>query len=275
MVWLKELCKAICATSIADTEGGTTTVVFVAFSNEEALKALCFWAKDMMRCSLSPRLADFNKDDVPTYLDAMRREASKKELLEKDTPKPPKKLMDVTKYCTWARELVTYLARLRGVDGTHLSYVVCQNQNPIHAGAADDLEALIKSAPLHGPSFVVDNKRIHEILKSLILKGPAYAWMLQYDRDRDGRSAYLALDSHFMAHFMGDVQRNSLKQATYESIERATFNGGRNSNFHNYLNIHQEAHNDLALYSKPVPEAKKVCDFLSGIKATHHDVIAQ
>jgi hypothetical protein len=56
-----------------------------------------------------------------------------------------------------------------------------------------------------------------------------------------------------------------MKTAAYASIKRAEYKGAKNFDFDLYKRIHTQAHADLKRYGKPVPEMKKVKDFLDGI----------
>jgi hypothetical protein len=56
------------------------------------------------------------------------------------------------------------------------------------------------------------------------------------------------------------------KQECYEAIAKATYQGARrNFDFNAYVTIHQKAHQDLIRLGEPIPENKKVWDFLQGI----------
>ena len=56
-----------------------------------------------------------------------------------------------------------------------------------------------------------------------------------------------------------------MKTAAYASIKRTEYKGAKNFDFDLYKCIHTQAHADLKRYGKPVPEMKKVKDFLDGI----------
>jgi hypothetical protein len=56
------------------------------------------------------------------------------------------------------------------------------------------------------------------------------------------------------------------KQECYDSISKAIYKGNtRTFNFTTYVSIHQQAHQDLIHLYEPVPENKKVRDFLHAI----------
>jgi hypothetical protein len=56
------------------------------------------------------------------------------------------------------------------------------------------------------------------------------------------------------------------KQECYEAISNASYQGTKcHFEFDMYVAIHQQAHQDLVCLGGPVPENKKVRDFLQGI----------
>ncbi len=60
--------------------------------------------------------------------------------------------------------------------------------------------------------------------------------------------------------------KNRLKSSAYKMIQKANYQGPRrNFDFTNYVTIHQRAHEHLARFGEPVPELKKVRDFLDDI----------
>ncbi|MFN9981370.1 MAG: hypothetical protein ACK53Y_15705, partial [bacterium] len=57
-----------------------------------------------------------------------------------------------------------------------------------------------------------------------------------------------------------------MKSSAYKMIQRANYQGPRrNFEFSTYVSIHQRAHEHLSRFGEPVPELKKVRDFLDGI----------
>ncbi len=56
------------------------------------------------------------------------------------------------------------------------------------------------------------------------------------------------------------------KQECYQAIAKANYQGPRrNYDFSTYVAVHQQAHQDLLRLEEPIPENKKVRDFLAGI----------
>jgi len=129
----------------------------------------------------------------------------------------------------------------------------------------DHNERLINMTTLTGPWFELDNQHIFEEFKALILKGPGWKFIKAYDRTKNCRGAVLAL--HRQCEGISAVQTR--KAAAYAKIASARYSGQkRQFSFDSYVEIHQEAHNTLSDLEEPVPETKKVTDFLAGITDT-------
>jgi len=63
-------------------------------------------------------------------------------------------------------------------------------------------------------------------------------------------------------HFDGPGSNIRLKAAAYAAIKRSEYKDAKNFDYELYRRIHTQAHSDLARYGEPVPETKKVKDFL-------------
>jgi len=58
-------------------------------------------------------------------------------------------------------------------------------------------EQLTKTVPLYGPDFIIDNGNVYDILKGVILAGPAWPWMQEHNKKRDGHKAWKSLITHY------------------------------------------------------------------------------
>jgi hypothetical protein len=73
------------------------------------------------------------------------------------------------------------------------------------------------------------------------------------------------LKSH-IGYYEGDSAKTRSKQKCYDSIAKANYQGPRKTfDFSCYVAIQQNAHQDLICLNEPIPENKKVRDFLNGI----------
>ncbi len=106
---------------------------------------------------------------------------------------------------------------------------------------------------LEGDWFLLDNQRVYDEFKALVLKGPGWGFIKTYNRCKDGRNAVLALCC-------------PRKTSAYAAISNARYSGQKKTfPFARYVKIHQTAHIMLEELGEPVPETKKVTDFLAGI----------
>jgi len=120
----------------------------------------------------------------------------------------------------------------------------------------------VECAVLIGPEYNANNGLVYDLLQSLTIKGPAWTWINMFQATRDGQNAWKLL----LNYYEGDSAKTRGKQECYDSILKAIYQGNRrNFTFNNYVTIHQQAHQDLARLGEPVPENKKVRDFLNGI----------
>ena len=80
-------------------------------------------------------------------------------------------------------------------------------------------------------------------------------------RTKDRCEAYLSVQ-----HQTTGTAANTLqKKIAYNQIETTKYNGCGHFTFQAYVHCHQKAHNTLADLEEPVPETKKVTDFMYDI----------
>jgi hypothetical protein len=128
-----------------------------------------------------------------------------------------------------------------------------------HNAVYEDHDAqLVATTLLQGDWFTLDNHRIYDELKNLIVKGPGWSCIKGFDRNKDYRIAVLALKRQCE----GTPAAQSRKAAAYARFASAKYYNGqkRGFTFDNYFELHLSAHSTLAGLDKPVPEMKKVTD---------------
>ena len=184
-----------------------------------------------------------------------------------DLVKEPESFKQNTKWREFIKCFSTFLKHTKGQCNFSLSYVICNNTtaDELEGDPEDTFETIDNYeeaiVPLVGPHFDIDNHMVFDSLKSRLLNGPAWTWIQDFDSRRDGRSAWKALQ----AHYEGVGGQIRMKTAAYASIKWAEYKGAKNFDFDLYKKIHTQAHADLKQYGEPVPETKKVKDFLDGI----------
>jgi hypothetical protein len=120
---------------------------------------------------------------------------------------------------TWklfAKALETYLGQLLGSGHIPLHYII---QHQAHYGPntqfTNEQEQAIALAPLVGYASVYDNTKVYIIIKQLVLEGRGRSYILPFDSNADGRSAWLAV----IDHFEGDGFRNCNVEDAYCMLE--------------------------------------------------------
>jgi len=104
---------------------------------------------------------------------------------------------------------------------------------------------------------------VFDFLKTWTINGPAYPWMKQYSVTRNSRASWLAL----LAYYEGTAARDRVKEAAYAAIVNVKYHSARKKfSFETYINIHQEAYQDLRQNDEIIPEDKCVRDLLMGIR---------
>jgi len=236
--------------------------VLVRQSSQNFLHALRYWVVRQTRLQ-----EEFSSQDFT--LDVMRHALERWQLSSEDVPddliKPPDDFKANTKWREFRESFLTFMKHTKGHADFPLSYVLREQDIADNEEVFETQEALEEATiPLQGNAYDKDNNAVFDSLKSRLLNGPAWTWIQDFDRRRDGRGAWKALQSHFEG--VGGQIR--LKTAAYASIKRAEYKGAKNFDFDLYKRIHTQAHADLKRYGEPVPETKKVKDFLDGITET-------
>jgi hypothetical protein len=242
---------------------GNVTFPFLVI---RCLKAMHSWPGEFKRTDRALSAGLFAGAIITTAvlrhsLDAMRAMTQEDEDITK-----PKELMDLTSWEKFWEQWRSYMGRLRGAAKCPLLYVFKDHQlvDPtMHQVQYNDHDkCLVNTTSLTGPWFEVDNHRVYDKFKALVLKGPGWSFIKAYDRAKNGRGAVLAL----RRQYKGTSAVQSRKALAYAKIRSASYSRQKRTfTFDNYVEAHQEAHNTLADLNEPVPKTKKVTDFLAGI----------
>ena len=235
--------------------------LFIPFGAQQAIHAIQFWANHMYILG-RPYDANLVTAELAAEWDEKRRieaEAPK----ASDIVKAPEVFKKETNWKSWKERLHTYLNSQIGQASIPLSYIIRNDDLPMEGQVyATTHEELVTCAILFGPEFNINNGTVYDFLQSLTLNGPAWSWINTYQRARNGRAAWKAL----VAYYEGDAMRTRSKQDCYQMITCTNYQGPRcNYDFNTYVSTHQQAHQELSRLGEPVPENKKVRDFLSGI----------
>lgn len=115
---------------------------------------------------------------------------------------------------------------------------------------------------LKGRNLKLDNERVWNELKSLVMNGPGWSFIKGFEDSMDGRGGILELKRKNEGEFSTNVR----KQKAYKSLRETIFSGPRNNwSFTEYVTKHLKSHNELAVCGEDASDTKKVRDFLEGI----------
>jgi hypothetical protein len=236
--------------------------IFIPFFSQQYIRAICFWANRMHVLGMEYTVQQITEQLAETWNEMMKTELEAAKVTT-DIIKVPEAFKKDTKWRPWKESVITYLHSKHGHASLPLAYIIHEFGEPlpnvIYATTHDQLAA---SAILNGPEYHANNGIVFDLLQSLTLNGPVWEWINNFERVRDGRGAWKAL----ITYYEGDSMKTRTKQECYDAIAKAVYKGNtRTFDFTTYVSIHQQAHQELLCLYEPVPENKKVRDFLSGL----------
>jgi hypothetical protein len=230
------------------------------------LNAFKYWAEERERCgqAIGPQL--FTNEVLQEYLLIMRADEIEVEAKKGQVPTKPDPLKSEKEWFRFWEKFKNYLGRIRGAAKIPLSYIVRDHDEPTAAMQAVEYSSHSKKVAaltlLSGQHFAVDNESVWEVIKTLVIDGFGWSFVKRFDRTMDGRSAIKAL----RRQCEGKTSIKTRKNKAYASIAGSRYKGVRKQfTFSQYVAIHQAAHNELEDCNEPMPETKKVSDFLAGI----------
>jgi hypothetical protein len=233
---------------------------------QQMLLAFRFWVMNRQRLGLAVNANEFMAIQVFEQAQQMVRLQEDEAVADKETvAKLPDKFKETSKWKVFAELMETYLSQLKGSGRVPLNYVIRKRAAPIPGTVyATDAEQAVAIAPLAGKQYNHDNAKVYGILKQLCLEGPGRSYILDFDRTKDGRGAWLAMYSHYE----GDSFRNRSKDEAYAILDGIHYEGKCKSfTFENFIERHNECFLELARQNEPVYKDKKVQDFLNCINA--------
>jgi hypothetical protein len=189
------------------------------------LKAMHSWAAELKRTGRPLNAGLFAGAMITTAVMRYSLEAMRASTTEDEDIDKPKVLLDLTKWDKFWEQWKSYTRQLQGAAKCPLSYIYQDHQivDPaMHAvNCTDHDERLINTMTLAGPWFDLDNQRIYEEFKALVLKGPGWSFIKAYDRMKNGRGAVLALQRQSE----GTSAVQPQKAAAYAKISSARYSG--------------------------------------------------
>lgn len=242
-------------------------VVFASAKNIADLKIVRKWAINQKRMGA----VDLNPDDLTlddlndTRLRVDELKAFEKSAKDQDVQKPAK-LKKMSEWTKFWESVLTYFGSIRGAAEIPLDYIFREKEAVTQAELTAEYdtfdEMYYNCTVLSGNHYRADNSRVWNEFKALLQDGPGWTYIKQFDTQRDGRRAILAMKGQTEST-NGLLTR---KNKAYAVLNSTTYSGPRRDfTFDTYITTLLNAHNELAYCGEAVPESKKVQDFLNGI----------
>jgi hypothetical protein len=126
-----------------------------------------------------------------------RKSISDHEKTHADTASPGQ-LKDEKNWVPWHNQLEVFLSGLLGVNGIPLSYVIRKHEEPDLDNEFDNfIDMQVARAPLHGPSFQADARKVHNHIMSFVGGLRAEQWIKSLKHFNNGRRDIMALRDHY------------------------------------------------------------------------------
>jgi hypothetical protein len=167
----------------------------------------------------------------------------------------------------WFEKVKNYLGQIKGAARIPLTYIIRNhlevNDNLRNAEYGSMLECLIAITSLNGMHVEIDNTRVWQEVKALVIDGFGWSYIKRFEQLPDGWGAVLAL----CQQYEGGSSLLTHKNQAYASLKGAAYHGPYKAyTYQQYVALHQDAHNELEDTNEAVPETKIVADFLAGIR---------
>ena len=201
------------------------------------LIGLIHWVQDFERVGEEPTMDGINNAaEFQSALDIAfyRADVRKVESNQSDTVSQaadPGKLKHERKWPEWEPAFMNYLSTIPGIRGVSLAYVVRELAEPELDATYDSFnERSIACAPLEGPMFQADSRKVHQLIKSFIQTETAEQWIKPLARRQCGRQDMDALRKHYSGEgntsrriATAERLRDSLHYKNEKSLQFATF----------------------------------------------------
>ena len=227
---------------------------------------LMHWVQDCYRANDVPNHEHFDDEVSAEALSMAKIRVSDVELVSANTKAAePGKFKDERKWPEWEKAFTNYLSVVPGVTGIPLSYVIRDQEVPTPGAEYQTLtERMIKRAPLEGPYFTADTRRVHTLLLGFLQGKTTESWIRSIARHQNGRMDMIALRRHYAGEGnatrrIGDAKR--IQSTLHYKTERAL-------PFNKFLDSLQRMFTIFDEEGEPLSERAKVDELLSKVQST-------
>ena len=244
---------------------GQGRIVF-GLGRTKRMMGLMHWVQDCYRSSDVPNHEHFDEEILSEALSMAKIRKTDVDLVTANTKAAePGKFKDERKWPEWEKAFLNYLSVVPGVSGIPLSYVVREQDEPTPGiEYATPVERMIHRAPLTGPYFAADTRRVHTLLLGFLQGENTGSWIRNIAKYQDGRRDMIALRRHYAGEGnatrrIGDAKR--IQSTLHYKTERAL-------PFTKFLDSLQRMFTIFEEESEPLSERAKVDELLSKVQST-------
>jgi hypothetical protein len=178
----------------------------------------------------------------------------------------PGKLKDERKWPEWEPAFVNYLSTIPGVSGVPLSYIVREKETPELGVEYDSFnEQAVACAPLVGPTFQADARKVQQLIKSFLQTETAEQWIKPIARHQSGRGDMQALRNHYSGE--GNTSR---RIAVAERLrDLLHYKNEKSLQFSTFLDKLQKMFNIFEEEKEEITEQAKVRMLLKKVEHPH------
>jgi len=229
------------------------------------MKALLYWLKDRDRRGIDI-YEDYDEDFGQVELLASIKSLETYERLQKageTKNKAPDKFQphSLRSWSSFNRDLENYLSGLRGISGVPLIYVIREERAIVAMPGGDDIDQLIRLAPLQGPSYLEEKRRVYQIIRDAVSGTDGWIW-IQDVKNEDGRLAIKRLRDHYD----GPGASTRRVQDAKERLKVCHYKSETTFPFERYVSVLKECFTTLEDDERPITERDKIDYLLEGIQ---------
>jgi len=229
------------------------------------MKALLYWLKDRDRRGIDI-YEDYDEDFGQVELLASIKSLETYERLQKageTKNKAPDKFQphSLRGWSSFNRDLENYLSGLRGISGVPLIYVIREERAIVAMPGGDDIDQLIRLAPLQGPSYLEDKRRVYRIIRDAVSGTDGWIW-IQDVKNEDRRLAIKRLRDHYD----GPGASTQRVQDAKERLKVCHYKSETTFPFERYVSVLKECFATLEDDECPITERDKIDYLLEGIQ---------
>ena len=238
------------------------------------LHSLCMHFNDRIKCEAPLEATDIQALTIAAisvmkdeYLEAESMMNNESSLL----PVVVAKLKPL-KWSAFKTSMLEYFSRVNGRNGIPLSYIArSAENNDFEEHYESRLDRLLACTAFRGAEYKADNGTVFSLLIQHTNNTEVYNLVIQYERTRNGRSAWTSL----LSHFEGSTFRERVAQESGTILRTASYSGPRrNFSFSSYYDRHSQAHIKLLQAQKHMTIEQQIDKFVQGIKcATAQSIV--